>query len=232
MEENNLQLTALVPSEMISAQSNLIQWCKNKLDALINESNELKLAFEHAKKSKWKFSTLENQYKSSIKKISFYEKMRAALNNGYFIVPNFPIQMFAIKTNDNNPKRQFTYSYWGDKKQKAKELPMNSGEYKNPFPIVENNSWKETDGNGNVKEKDSSYAKEWDDFEFPITMAKPDIMEAYTRAESLKIFDQFGIMPAVKNEDPVIIGQIIRKQGYRTKTISFMIAWHLNTKDL
>jgi hypothetical protein len=61
-------------------------------------------------------------------------------------------------------------------------------------------------------------------------MAKPEIMNATAAAMRMKIFDQIGVMPHTrKKEDPVIIGQIIRKVGYTKHTVSFMIAWHLNT---
>lgn len=226
---NNLELTATVPMEMVNAQQQLITWCDGKLKALRFESNELKGATEHAKQMKWKSATLQNQYNKSLRKISFYEKMKAALLEGFYIVPNFPIQMFAIKT-----KKKFVYghswSYWGEFEQNAQELAQGEGEYKNPFPIVSRVTSEHKDG----KEirKAESEAVDWDEFEFPLTMARPQIMEATSRAMALKIFDRIGIMPAHKKDDPVIIGQIFNKNGWNEKIVSFMIAWHLNTNVL
>jgi hypothetical protein len=109
------------------------------------------------------------------------------------------------------------------------ELPVGEGEYKNPFPVV----IVETTTHGDGKKDYKSYAEEWKDMEFPITMIKPEIIEATNRAMALEIFDQFGILPATKNEDPIIVGQIINKTGsYRMKIVSFMIAWHFDTKVL
>lgn len=223
---NDLELTAMEPLEMVNAQQQLITWCDGKLVALRHESNDLLEAFEHAKKMKWKFSTLETQYKRSLKKVSYYEKIKSALLAGYYIVPNFPIQMFAIKTKDKHV-RGSANSYWGDFRQEAQELQIGQGEYKNPFPIVERHSAQHKDGKEVSPAR--SFATDWDDVEFPVTMAKPNIMKATTRAMAMKIFDRIGVMPATKNEDPVIIGQIFRKSGYSTKVVSFMIAWHLNT---
>ncbi len=145
---------------------------------------------------------------------------------GYYIVPNFPIQMFAIKTNRRRVHVR-SNSVNSDHQQQCVILSIGKGDYKNPFPLVERRYAKY---NGDEKiESSMSQASDWDDIDFPITMAKPKIMEATTRAMALKIFDQIGVMPVTRNEDPVIIGQIIRKSGYMTKTVSFMIAWHLNT---
>lgn len=224
----DIQLTATIPMEMVNAQQQIITWCDLKLASLRFESAELLAATEHAKKSKWKFTTLQSQYGKSVRKISYYEKMKSALLEGYYIVPNFPIQMFAVKTKRDRPLPMQTWSYWSNKDQSPQELPETVGEYKNPAPLVERVSKKDADG----KDISESWATDWQDIEFPITMAKPQIMEATSRAMALKIFDQIGIMPATRNDDPVIIGQIIMKSGYTQKTVSFMIAWYLDTKVL
>lgn len=222
----DIELTATIPLEMVNAQQKLITWCDMKLGALRADSTELLEATEHAKKMKWKSGTLQRQYEKSLKRVSYYAKIKAALLEGFYIVPNFPIQMFAIKTKLANPKHQ-TLSYWADHEQGAQELTIGSGDYQNPIPLVKRNV-----SNNAGKEEKYSYPASWDAFEFPITMAKPNIMQATTRAMALKIFDRIGIMPDIRDRDPVIIGQIIQKQGCSTKITSFMIAWHLNTNVL
>jgi hypothetical protein len=225
---DDIQLTATIPEEMANSQKELIIWCEAKIKSLKADEIEIKEAFEHAKEMKWKYRTLENQYKKYAKRISFYKKIKAALLEGYYIVPNFPVQMFAIRTKRGAPLTQFSESYWGDKKQNTGELQIGDGEYKNPFPIVERNRDKLPDS----KEDVCSYATSWDEMEFPISMSKPQIMKATSRAMALKIFDEIGVFPKYKNEDPVIIGTIVQKNGYTTKKVSFMIAWHLNTNTI
>jgi len=65
-------------------------------------------------------------------------------------------------------------------------------------------------------------------------MAKPRIMEATSRAMALKIFDDFGILPAQRKGDPMIIARIIdpRSRSYSDKHVSFLITWHLDTRTL
>lgn len=225
----DIELTATIPIEMINAQQQLIVWCDGKLKALRFESAELNGATEHAKKMKWKFSTLQSQYNKSVKRIQYYEKIKAALLEGYYIIPNFPIDMFAIRTTRTHPSTdKFSKSYWATHRQDAQELLIDNGEYKNPLPVISRVNHKTADG----KDDSYSYPTNFDDFEFPVTMARPRIMEATTQAMALKIFDRIGIMPQRKDKDPVIIGQVIHKSGNGERLVSFMIAWHLNTKVL
>lgn len=226
----NIQLTTLVPEQMKVAQENLITWCSGKINSINSEIKELKDAVLHASEMKWGTSVLKRQQVKAEKRILFFEKIQAALHAGYVIVPNFPVTLFAIRTNKDTPLQMFTSSHWGDKEQKSMELPIGSGEYKNPFPLVE----RETESLADNKTRDISYATEWDELEFPVSMIKPEIIEATNKAMALEIFDQFGVLPKTRNEDPIIVAQIINKgTGYaRNKIVSFMIAWHFDTKVL
>lgn len=220
----DVALTATLPSEMVGAQVELIGWCAAKIAVIATECDELRGAHERAVKMKWKAQPLYALHQRALKRLSYYEKVKAALEAGYFIVPNFPIQMFAIKTKKAKPKYELKIGRWTEHTQEAQELPEGTGEYRNPFPLIKSKTVVTPEG-----EKPANWASAWDEMEFPLTMAKPIIMDATDRAMALKIFDQIGIMPATRNEDPVIIGQVFRKIGYQTKIVSFMIAWHLDT---
>lgn len=235
VEVKDIELTAVLPQEMIGAQKQLIAWCDNKVAAIKIESEELRQAVDHAKRSKWKSGTLQTQYNKSVKRMEYYEKIKSALEQGFYIVPNFPIQLFAIRKGKTKEPKGFERDSvsWGRRnfEQKAQELPEGDGVYRNPFPIVYREEKKKSDGTLYIE----SYPGAWDEFEFPINMAKPQIMSVTQTALALKIFDRVGVMPSVrkKKEDPVIIGQIINKSGaYSEKVVSFMIAWHLNTNVL
>lgn len=227
--QGDLQLTATLPNEMMVAQNHLIQWCDGKMASLRLECDELKAAYEHAKKNKWKFSVLQSQYNKSVKKVSYYEKIKAALEAGYVIIPNFPVDMFAIRTDKGKPKK-YLNTYWnenGRNVQEVSDMALTVGEYKNPRPTILSQK---------IDDKTSQYwAEDWkDEIDFPLNMAKPLIMQATSNAMALKIFDRFGVMPSTRrDDDPVIIGQILNKRGpFQTKIVSFMIAWHLNTNVL
>lgn len=224
----DLQLTATVPNEMMLAQNQLIGWCDKKVQYLKLEVEKLKTAYEHAKKMKWKYTTLQNQYNKTQKRVTYYEKIKAALEAGYTIIPNFPVDIFAIRTDKDKPKKYLSTRSWNDIfRQHPNELKVGEGDYKNDRPIVYSKA---------LNEKDKQYwAEDWrDEIEFPLNMAKPIIMEATSNAMALKIFDKFGVFPSArKDDDPVIIGQIVCKENqFKTRIVSFMIAWHINTNVL
>ena len=225
---SDLELTATLPHEMVVAQQQLITWCDGKIMVIKAESKELGEATEHAKKMKWKSTTLQNQYNLSLKRVSYYEKIKSALLEGYYIVPNFDVEIFAIRTDKNKPRKFLTTSSWGRSRdeQPAHDMPITVGDYKNNRPIIFERA---------IDEKTKEYwAEKWQDVEFPVTMCKPEIMEATTQAMALKIFDRFGVFPSTRKKcDPVIIGQIVHKNSqYGEKIVSFMIAWHINTNVL
>lgn len=226
----DLELTATIPAEMVESQQQLIEWCGRKISSESIQAEELRQSVDHAKQMKWKVGPLKTQYERAVKRVAYYEKIKGALEAGYYIVPNFPIEMFAVRTKKADPAKKFSTTWWGSKEQSAQELPQGEGEYQNPFPIVARESTSDSLG----KTHSNSYAEEWDELEFPVSMAKPEIMQVSSNAMRKKIFDRIGVMPPVrrrrKNDDPVIVGQIFHKEGpLRERLVSFMIAWHLNT---
>jgi hypothetical protein len=237
-----LEVSATTPLEMSQAQDQLIEWCKRKVESMKHEAAELAENLAIAIKNKWKTDTLRRHAALGEKRVTFYEKILAALQAGYCIVPNFPITLFAIRSDKDKPSRLFSctehfrqprYS----KEQEAKMLPTGEGEYHNPNPIVEEEHIDTIKNQqGCDKQVWTSEAADWDEVAFPIQMAKPAIMEATSRAMQLKVFDQLGILlPAAAKADPLIVGEILepRPTGYGArKRIAFIIAWHLDVRDL
>lgn len=235
IEPEDLQLTAVLPQEMITAQAQLLTWCEKKVAAVEYDVKELAGAVEQAKRNGWGSDTLIRHHGLAVKKLQYYVKLHAAVQAGYYIVPNFPITYFAVRTDKKKPVKMLTTDHWhhqGSKEQLTHDVPLGEGEYKNPNPVIKCSApLHEGTQDRHI------WAEDWqDEIEFPISMAKPLIMEVTAQAMAEKIFDRFGIMPAiVKNNDPLIIGQIVRKMpgSYGTiKIVSFMIAWHLNTNVL
>jgi len=231
----DIEVTASAPEEMVAANAGLIQWCDHKIALCQKEAADLEAAYIHAKKCKWKFNTLERQWKLELRRIEFYSKLKAALEAGYYIVPNFPVTAFAIRTDTKNPRKGVTTYQFDRHEQKASGLASGEGEYKNPFPDVYQRvvpSPTSSDPNRKVNEY---FAEEWREMEFPLNMAKPRIMEASSRAMALNLFDSLGILPdPSRKADPVILGHIIdpRSTKHNQRVVSFLIAWHLDTRTL
>lgn len=237
-----LEVSATTPLEMSQAQDGLIAWCQRKVASMQHEAAELAENLAIAVKNKWKTDTLRRHAGLATKRVTFYEKILAALQAGYCIVPNFPINLFAIRTDRDKPlEKMIVGSYEAGSsnfQQNAKILPAGEGEYKDPDPHVMMDKDETRDPATNqIKKTFTQWAYRFDDeIEFPIQMAKPAIMEATSRAMQLKIFDQLGILlPHTAKADPLIVGEILdpRSPGWgQRKRIAFIIAWHLDVRDL
>lgn len=242
VEGGNIEISASTPSEMVQGHNAMIAWAQRKLLVMRGEAAELQAAFEHARERKWKSDTLKRHAELALKRVTFYEKFLSALEAGYCVVPNFPVTLFGIRTDKPQPKRMWATlerSAQKNYEQEAKELPAGEGQYQNPQPIVEavSGGFKEKNQYGTEVTKYSFGAIGWDDMEFPANMARLHVMEAATRAMELKIFDEVGMLPAnyKRNPDPILIGRLIdpRPRGYGPKSrVSFMIAWHVDTRTL
>jgi hypothetical protein len=235
VEHGNLCLTATEPGDMATCQKAMILWVGRKIEEIENDAKELRAAYQHAKAKKWKTSTLYAHALKQEARVEFYQKMKMALEHGYVIVPNFPVTAFAIRTTRGKPLQMVTNHKWSalNKDQKAQALPAGKGDYKNPFPEVWTKKIADAAKPGETLVQ--SWAEDWKEFEFPINMARVEVMEAASNAMALKIFDQLGILPSpYKKQDPIIVGQLLDPRGtkYSPKLVTFMIAWHLDTRTL
>lgn len=229
----NLEVTASLPHEMQQCQSALMKWCQQKIASIREEINAANSEMEIAIKHKWRASGWKKRIALDERRITFFGKILAALKAGYSIVPNFPITLFAIRSNVTTPKGQAETSRWGRFEQNAQPLEIGKGDYKNPFPLIQEDGITEKNNEGKEVQKKLYYPVEWDEMEFPASMAKPHIMESTAEAMKSGIFDQFGICPPERKRDPMIIAQIIdpRPVAYGSrKAISFLVCWHLNTE--
>ncbi len=159
-----------------------------------------------------------------------------ALEAGYYIVPPFPVDVFAIRTKKWVPKRlDGTNSDNHD--QGAMILPANEGRYVDPKPRRESYIESEKQRDGTSKAVTYYAATEFLDADFPFKLARAEIREATSKAMKLRIFDQFGVLPRVRKPDPIVCGQILvpDKPNYRysqREAITFFVAWWLDTKTL
>lgn len=237
---NDIHVTAENADEMAQCQSALIVWARAKVASMAAERDECKESYDYAVSHKWRTAPLKRHWDIAVKRFSFYEKLLAALEHGYQIVPPFPLTAFAVRTDHKNPLKLLTTSHYASHAQEAAGLPIGEGEYKNPFPAVRQRTISERTATHN--EVCQYWAEHWNDFEFPVSMAKPKIMEASTRAMALKIFDELGVLPGhAPSEgtrpplgDPMIIARIVMNHKLYAlhKSVSFIIAWHLETKRL
>lgn len=217
------------PADMVGAQRSMILWCARKIQAEKAELAEAQRNLDAAKAHKWSPAAWQRQVKLLEGKIEFYKKIKMALEAGYYIVPPFPVDIFAIRTDRKKPTKKTSAYRWNNREQSAQTLPAGEGRYVSNMPVTFERKLP-----GPVKDGKPTIVKEYfaDHFrvaDFPFKLAKSEIMEATRAAMALKVFDQMGALPAHRAPDPIICGQIMmpHKKG---QTVTFFVSWWLDTK--
>lgn len=234
-ELEDITVIARSPSQMERAQTSLIEWAKRKIASVEAEAADLKENVEIAKKSKWGSSALHRAWQRSVATLEYYQKILAALEAGFCIVPNFPVDLIAIRTKRKNPEKGETSNspFYDQHQQIPQKLPIGEGEYKNPLPIVHQISTGKDEQGREMKIYFAKYFR--DNIEFPFTTAKPEILSATAKAMADKVFDEIGVLPGKKKkEDPIIVGRIIHPKDtkYSRQFVTFLIAWFVDTRVL
>jgi hypothetical protein len=228
---------ATTPAGMIEAQKSLIVWADRKIESIRVESREAIEQLAIAVQRKWKTDAWRRQVAKYERRIEFYEKIKAALNAGYYIVPPFPIDVFAIRTKRETPKAKDS-EYHNNHDQDAQILPVGEGRYVSPVPVTESYADTKTLSDGKTKEITRHFASEFADVDFPFKLARSEIRDATNAAMAMGIFDRIGVLPRTRAPDPLVCGQIIVPNqpsyysGDSLKCVTFFVAWWLDTKTL
>lgn len=214
--------------EMAKAQSGLSAWLTRKIKEVRKELSEVRQSLKVAKERKWSSAPFQRQKNRIEGQSKYYCKLLAAVNAGYVLVPEFPVDIFAVRVNRSRPGYENTLS--------SDKLEVAEGRY------VAGDATKRWAGGGENRQLVN------DDFQnvtFPLVAAKPHVMQATAEAMEKKIFDEVGIVTGTSSYghkrtaatntfgDPLIIGIIkADKRGYQEKRCHFLIAWHVNVEDL
>lgn len=242
-EPTTVHLVAVNPQQMRDAQNGMSAWLKAKIDYLNVELVELTNAVDHAKKHKWKAGTLAGLVTKCRQRITFYEKVLKASEAGFTIIPNFPIDVFAIRVKRLHTKQsstttigQFSNPQNSVPDEKSDAAPVGLGTYVSPKQVGSGGMQKRLENGKEVIEKwwaPTGFAPEID---FPIIAAQTQVMTATQEAMALKIFDEVGICPQSQRRkgDPLIIGRIVlnNPKWGEPHSCSFLIAWHLDLRTL
>jgi hypothetical protein len=241
-EELEVHLAARNTEEMGLASKQLTEWLTAKIKAVKHEAAELTDAYEIAVERKWGSTILKRHSQLAAVRVIFYEKVLAAVEAGYTIVPNFPVDLFAIRVKREAPVRETIHedSSWRSSPSpplvKTLALPASEGRYVADVTKGDTNTEKVKSAEGKELIRKRFTVREYGEVEFPIACARPVVMEAAAQAMALNVFDAIGICPQRNvRKDPLIIGQIRlhkqRKWG-EPPLVSFLIAWHLDLRTL
>ena len=231
---NELMLIAKSPSEMEEAQKNLLNWVSEKIIVMSADLRDAKQNLALAKENKWRTVGWYARVVKARAQVGFYEKIKAAVQAGYYIVPPFPVNLIAIRTDRETPVRyQSEHRYALTALQPAQVLPVGDGKYVGPLPpAVPGKVWAKPYGKKEFELVDGWQTADWHaDASFPFKLVKPQILESLAQALKEKIFDQIGLVQQTPRSDPVLIGQILSPSKNRPP-INFFVAWWLDTRDL
>ena len=228
-----VHLVARNPVEMQEAQTGLADWLKAKIATVTTEMEEYQASLSEAIRNKWSGKGLRKAVNNTFWRKQFYEKTLDAVNAGFTIVPEFPIDVFAIRVNRDNPETTIQSTRYGRADipvERSDIMATGTGKYVSPTPKVLR--WSETRKEGDKEYKlNLAEPTELQAVEFPFRSARVEVMSATAKAMALRVFDEIGICPETRrNADPLIIGRIHLPGS--NKSVSFLIAWHLNLNEL
>lgn len=245
MDEETKEPMALVPTELVptvhlvARNAEEMSAAKGKLHIWFTQKLAYTEAIEKATKQRWNRSALKRALKTQLAQQMFYEKCLCAVDAGYAIVPDFPIDVFAIRIARAEATPYHFHQNW--------QVPEIPNQEPDDLPIGEGRYVSEKAGSYTFqqehKKPDGSTEKRWHrktefhalrDVAFPMQVARVGLLDAAASAMQLKVFDQIGMCPPrkVKKPDPMIVGQVIMKDGTKTRTLSFLLGWTLNMEEL
>lgn len=240
IELPSVHLVARNPNEMALAKTSIEMFLSQKIKQCDTEADDLGQSAQIARQRKWAHATLDRHCNLAKRRGDFYRKALTAVQAGYTIVPNFPIDMFAVRVKRSTPLRDQSVSTYSQSHAissasdiQSAALPVGEGNYVSPSPMGRTGSYQEKKKDNTEITKYFFTTTDYQDIAFPIEAARAEVMSASAEAMALRCFDAIGICPQSRKGDPLIIGQILGpKIGYKQKTISFLIAWHLDLRTL
>lgn len=229
------QLVALTPSDLVPAQHQLATWCHEKILALSRELREQRENLRIAKRAKWRHTGWLNAITRTKARMIHYVKVKQAVEAGYLIVPNFDLDVLAVRVKRETPPPQTSCSSADAGTAKPQLLPPGQGRYVDSVLFTQNLSHDEpVEGQPGKTRYVAEYrASRYDEIiNFPILAIKPLVLAATERAMALQLFDRIGI---VRNQrsDPIIVGELLEPSDrFHQRRVSFFIAWWLDMENL
>lgn len=233
-----VHLVARNAEEMKAAQGRIHGWLTNKLQYIAAEITELSQALDRATHARWNKSALKRALNTQLSQQVFYQKCLAAVDAGYAIVPDFPIDVFAIRVERSEPTPyhfQGNWSYPALPDQEPDILPEGIGKYVSEQAEGRNFRREHVDDKGGKSNKyHRQTTGQFQPVAFPLQVARVGLMDQAAEAMALKVFDSIGICPPRRERkaDPMIIGRITIKEKYRERHLNFLLGWCLNMEEL
>lgn len=228
----NVALVALTPGDMPAQQRALSAWCERKIGSVERDLGHWVALQDEAIAGGFKHASYTAAVNRTAKRVSYYQKIKAAVDAGYLIVPNMPTVTFAVRVKRAKPAHQeSTYGAHSVNSAKADLLPAGEGRYVDDVLFTGSEKYTEQ-RDGKPVERVRHFSTAFDeDVDFPLRGVMPEVLRATSRAMALRLFDQLGVVQNSGGRDPIVVGQLLDPRG-NSRLTTFFVAWWLNTADL
>lgn len=227
------EVIALNMPQLETAHDQMLKWTGAKKASVAAELAEERANLEIATTRKWATEPFKRRIVKLERRVAFFSKMEDALAAGYILIPNFDMDVFAIRTRARNPVGGTRSGRFNNFVQPAQILAKGEGRYIDPNPFIHTDEQK--------GEKGTEYYQ-WpteldEEISFPLAMARPMLMTKAGEAMALKVFDEIGIARDTQwrrtgtRGDPFIVGRIGNPNRQRP-AVSFFIGWSFDPSRL
>jgi hypothetical protein len=226
---DDIVVLARDPNEMAEAQKGLIELMSRRVASLKVELAEAEENLATAKRMKHRKDPWRRVVNRVKKRVIYYEKAQTALEEGFVIIPDMPLEIVAVRTDRRVPNRR-KVEVGRVPDVPSAQIPAGEGEYVGPRPEID--MWKDAEGHL------VSRADTFQDVDFPFKVVKPQILQGMEAALRRKLFDEIGIVTGTMqtayspNVDPILVGRIKQREGYNERVMTFLIAWWIDTRSL
>ncbi len=230
-------LVATHPKELEAHHKSLLDTVTQRLEVLTQELEEHKQTLAKFQKSRWNTRSWKRVIANVDIQVDYYTKLKAALEAGYYVIPDFPVEVFAVRTSKAKPRKKRNNYQSQASTTEMEVLPAGEGKNVAGNSIVDSEQQPYVDYNGDKRKRTMYFPVEFMKVDIaagvPMALVKPRIIDATAKALDMKIFDELGVMlpQAAQKGDPLIIGKIYdpTRNGH---CVSFIVAWWFAPEDL
>jgi hypothetical protein len=237
VDGGQFHLVATDRPQLENAHKAMIAWAREAQNRTQRELVEETKILDHARDQKWAVAPHQRRISVLHKRVTFYSKIETALREGYVIVPNFQMNIFAIRTAAKSPRGTERTGNYNRFLQTAQILPQGQGEYRDPAPFIDTSVRQIDDGKGGKKDQVVQSPTNFDEeIHFPIALAKPALMQRTATAMAQKLFDEIGVavdssFSGRTSGDPILLGRI-RNPRHGRPDMTFFIGWYFDPSQL
>lgn len=250
-KDNDLVVVASDPQELVNSQHALIASVASKIDAARADVKEAEELIAAAKMAAIDDTAAKRLLKREQHRLMYLEKVKAALEAGYILMPNIPGDVMAIRVQRKSPEQGPQYAVPANQlvrpvSEVPDALPAGEGRYVKPVPDAEvRQNWQ---SKPDRPLSDLTIRGFDEDIALPVEFLKPTVVKRTGEALELKVFDEIVLVHngqtgdsrgaiRTRKGDPLVIGRIFdvgagRKVWQRRRVLSFLIAWFVDTKAI